>query len=440
MKKYVLVFLIVLLIWGVLYVTIGEDDSLLYSQQVNVKEKRILRDIKRMLYLGEAGIVTVTEPEETLESKYLINLEPLNIEKHISILSVGDIMAHTIQFEAARRDDGYDFYPQLEFMTEKISSKDFAIGNLETVFAGEDARYSGKNMIFNTPDNLGESIKKAGFDILTTANNHALDRGYFGINRTLETLDTLDILHTGTNRTEDESEDILIFEKDHVKFALLSYSFSTNGWPMPEGYPYALNMMDEDKIISDIQKCKALDVDFTMVAVHWGLEYHLEENGHQRRLADALFYAGADIILGTHPHVLQPFEHQKMIDVSGEVKDKFIIYSQGNFLSGQRTYPRAIGMYINFDVVKVGIDPPYVNEVSVMPTYVESSYKNGQRYMRVFDVHEAQMKYLDNEWDISQNLNEQLKDYEATFVEHLFSRVEMTPYLNESNEYVIYKK
>lgn len=366
-------------------------------------------------------------------------VEEIVFVNKVNILSVGDIMAHTIQFTAAKIEGGYDFYPQFEYITNKVKSKDIAIANLETVFAGKDSRYSGKNMIFNAPDNLGESIKKAGFDVLTTANNHALDRGYNGIKRTLDTLDTLGIKHTGTSRTEEESKTILVIEENDMTFALLSYSYSTNGWPIPEEHPYSFNMMIENEMIDDIKKAKALEVDFVMVAIHWGLEYHLKENHHQRNLANSLFYEGADIILGTHPHVLQPFEHFQMADISGETKDKFIIYSQGNFLSGQRTYPRAIGMYINFEFQRNGSDKPFVNAVSVMPTYVEDTYKNNQRFMRILDVHQAIEDYESDTLDISGALYNNLKSYEKTFVDHISQRMQSQPYLNENKEYTIYE-
>lgn len=375
-------------------------------------------------------------PSETYSSFDETKVEAMMKPRQVSILSVGDIMAHTIQLEAARTPDGYDFYPQFENIAPKVQSKDFAIGNLETVFAGEDRRYSGKNMIFNTPDNLGVSIKKAGFDILTTANNHSLDRGFYGIKRTRQVLDDIGLLHTGTYI--DDNRDLLTFEKDGFSFVLLSYSFSTNGWPMPEENPLALNMMVEDLIVSDIKRAKDLKCDFIIVANHWGNEYHLDENHHQRRLADNLFYAGADIILGTHPHVLQPFVHKNMKDVSGRYKDKFIIYSQGNFLSGQRTYPRAIGMYINFEFERLGADK-YVKEVSVMPTYVEEGYKAGKRFMRVLDMHQAIKGYEAGTLDISQATYQMLKHEEKVFIDHLFKKVDLKPELNVYDEYVIYK-
>lgn len=376
------------------------------------------------------------EPED-YDAFSEIQVENMSFEHVVDVLSVGDIMAHTIQFEAAKVEDGYDFYPQFEAIAEKVHSKDFAIANLETVFAGEDKRYSGKNMIFNAPDSLGESIKKAGFDIVTTANNHSLDRGLYGIKRTIEVLDKIGLLHTGTYATDEH--EILVFEEDGISFALLSYSYSTNGWPIPTEDPDCINMMIEEEIIEDIQRAQLLGVDFIMVANHWGLEYHLDENHHQRNLADALFYAGADIILGTHPHVLQPFEHQMMKDHSGKMKDKFIIYSQGNFISGQRTYPRQIGMYINFEFTREGSQRPFVSEVSVMPTYVEEGYKEGQRFMRILDMQESLLAYEAGTLDIDASMYQSLLLHRDTFVKHLASKTNRIPYLNEDMEYVLYE-
>jgi len=422
-KKIILPLLLVIVLSTIVIISFGEN------QEENLR----ISQIHQTPFVGP----TVYDiPFESYEAFDETLVEEKSFIHKINVISVGDIMAHTIQLEAAKTENGYDFYPQLEEIKDKISSKDFAIGNLETVMAGEDRRYSGKNMIFNTPDNLAVSLKKAGFDILTTANNHALDRGFYGVKRTQEVLEKEGLLYTGTY-TSDE-RDILTFSKDGFSFALLSYSFSTNGWPMPEENPHTLNMMEREIIYKDIERAKEMAVDFIIVANHWGLEYHLDENHHQRDLTHDLFYAGADIILGTHPHVLQPFDHIKMKDSSGMYKDKFVIYSQGNFLSGQRTYPRAIGMYINFEFERNG-SQKYVSEVSVMPTYVESGYKNGKRFMRVLDVYQSRLDYDAGQLDMSSSLYQNLQVYERDFIEHLSSKVQMTPYLNENNEYVIYE-
>lgn len=364
------------------------------------------------------------------------------IKKSIDILSVGDIMGHTIQLQSAYNDDGtYDFSEQFRYISKKIISKDFSIGNFETVMAGEEARYSGKNMIFNAPDNLGLSLKEAGFDILSTSNNHSLDRGFSGLSRTIEVLDKFGLKHAGTYSTEEKSEEILIVEKNNISFAYMAYSYSTNGWPIPSDNPYCIDMMEEEKIIEDIKKAKELDVDIVIVSLHWGLEYQNNPNIHQKRLAESLFYAGADIILGSHPHVLQPFEHKKMIDEYGKEKDKFIIYSMGNFISGQRTYPRDIGMYINFKISKINDESAYVEEVSVMPTWVQYTNVNNKKYMRILDVHDAILKYdlglLDN---FSKEDYNRLVSIESEAIKHLFKLSGINIFeLNESNEYIIYK-
>lgn len=384
---------------------------------------------------------TITVEKLSLEENQLsVDYAWVPSQKKVSLISVGDIMGHTAQLLAAKTELGYDFTEQFKYIEPVLSSRDFAIGNLETVFAGESAKYSGKNMIFNSPDALGEAIKKAGFDILTTANNHSLDRGYKGLKRTLEVLDALGIMHAGTGRTKEEAEKILTFEKEGITFALLSYSYSTNGWPMPADHPYALNMLEEAKIISDIKAAKELGVDFILVGTHWGLEYHLNENIHQERLAENLFYAGADIILGTHPHVIQPFEHRTMVDESGDEKDKFIIYSQGNFVSGQTTYPRAIGMHITFDFIKKNDEKPYVDQVSVMPTYVETTGPSSKPYMRILDTRKSVMDHENGDMQLSNALISKLKTFEFDFLSHINSKSDQTPYLNERGDYVIYDK
>lgn len=370
-------------------------------------------------------------------------IENIKFKNTVNILSVGDIMAHTIQFDSAYNssDDSYDFYEQFKYISDKLSEKDYSIGNLETVFAGKGAIYSGENMIFNAPDNLAESVKKAGIDVLTTANNHSLDRGVDGIARTIDVLDGLGILHTGTYKSKADSEKILTFEKNGISFALLSYSYGTNGWDIPYEDIYYLNLIETNKIISDIEKAKKLGVDIVMVALHWGLEYHESPSIYQTRLSDLVFYAGADIILGTHPHVLQPFEHKKSLDSSGEEKNKFIIYSMGNFISGQRTSPRDIGMYINFKVSRDGSNSAYIEEVSVMPTWVQSVKLNNKRYMRILDVRDTIEKYENNLIaNISLDDYNELIRIEKDSIEHLFSNTRRKEFrLNENNEYIIYR-
>ena len=391
--------------------------------------------------INDAKINTITVTNKLLVKDQLaVDYTWVPSQKKVSLISVGDIMGHTAQLLAAKTESGYDFTEQFKYIEPVLSSRDFAIGNLETVFAGESATYSGKNMIFNSPDALGEAIKNAGLDILTTANNHSLDRGYKGLKRTLEVLDSLDIMHAGTGRTEEEAETILTFEKEGMTFALLSYSYSTNGWPMPADHPYALNMLEEAKMVADIKAAKDLDVDFILVATHWGLEYHLNENIHQQRLTEKLFYAGADIILGTHPHVIQPFEHRTMVDESGDTKDKFIIYSQGNFISGQTTYPRAIGMHITFDFIKKDDQTPYVDQVSVMPTYVETTGPSSKPYMRILDTRKSVIDHENGELQLSDALVSKLKTVEFDFLTHINSKSDRTPYLNERGDYVIYDR
>jgi hypothetical protein len=155
------------------------SEDLAVSDALDVNPQDLIRDS----FVEEGPLQEVKIDKVDFES-YQINLDPIEKIYEVSLISVGDIMAHDLNLNAARTEEGYDFFPQFQYVSDKIRSKDFAVGNFETVMAGQDKRYSGRNMIFNSPDSLGQAIKDAGFDIMTTANNHALDRGYYGIKRT----------------------------------------------------------------------------------------------------------------------------------------------------------------------------------------------------------------------------------------------------------------
>jgi len=316
--------------------------------------------------------------------------EPPKVET-VNLVSVGDIMAHTAQFDAAYNSetDDYDFAEQFSAIKPYIEEADLAVGNFETVCAGKDQKYSGTNMIFNVPDILLENLKDSGFDILTTANNHSLDRKFFGIERTIDVMDDLGIEHTGTFKTA-EDERVLVVESKGITFGIIAYTFSTNGWPIPKGKEFSINMLDRELIFADIERAKELDVDFIISSVHWGNEYKLKPSVHQTKLGREMVDAGVDIVLGHHPHVVEPMEWYN---------DGLIIYSMGNFVSGQRTHPRDYGMLVNLTFKKEEEQEPKFYAASMMPTYVQYDFKNDQRYMRILPVDEWIKKYENEEHD-----------------------------------------
>jgi poly-gamma-glutamate synthesis protein (capsule biosynthesis protein) len=215
------------------------------------------------------------------------------------------------------------------------------IGNLEVTLAGPP--FKGYPQ-FSSPDELAHALKAAGFHVLVMANNHALDRGRAGMERTIEQLDRLGILHTGTF-TDPGARSVrypLVVQKNGIRLALLNYTYGTNGLQVPP--PLVVNRIDTLQMREDLQKAATAEPDFILVAMHWGNEYERTENGTQRELAAFLFRNGADAIIGSHPHVVQP--------IRGNGKGELVAYSMGNFISNQRDRYRDGGIAVQLDLVK----------------------------------------------------------------------------------------
>lgn len=254
----------------------------------------------------------------------------------IKMSVIGDIMCHDSQYKDAyvSSTGEYDFSYVFSDVEKHLQTADITVGNLETTFAGKKVGYSNYPT-FNTPEALAYDLKKLGLDVLSTANNHSLDKGYNGLVSTLNFLDDAGIAHTGTYASEEAQNEILIQNVKGVKIAFLSFTYGTNGIPVPSGKKYCVNLIDKDLIKKQIDLAKEEQPDVICVFMHWGVEYVTKENKSQDELADYLFENGVDIILGGHPHVLQPMEKRTITLEDGSTKDGFVIYSLGNFISGQ---------------------------------------------------------------------------------------------------------
>lgn len=287
----------------------------------------------------------------------------------ITISAVGDIMCHSVQFDYAQfGKDSFDFNPVFKRVSEYLSKSDFTFGNLETVLAGKKAKYTGYPR-FNSPSELLDALKNSGFDLLTTSNNHALDRGEVGILRTINELNERSINYNGTYVSQFDHDSIRIFDIKGVTIAFLAYSYGTNGNPIPKNKPYLINLIDYDFIRRDIQTAKSKNPDIVLVHYHFGEEYQREANYYQKTIVDSTINMGADIIIGGHPHVLQPIE---FIKSKRSVFDSvFVAYSLGNFISNQRKkYSDAGGiltLHISKNFYKKSIK---ISEVEFIPTWV----------------------------------------------------------------------
>ncbi len=314
----------------------------------------------------------------------------------ISMAVVGDIMCHGPNYKDAynastKTYDFSTFFPQIK---SYISNADIAVGNLETTFAGGNKAYSGYPT-FNSPPQLAKDIQDLGIDVLTTSNNHSMDSGYNGLINTIDTLDNLGISHTGTFKSEEDKNKILIKDVNGVKIAFLSYTYGTNGISIPKGKEYCINLIDKDLIKKQLESAKAQNPDVICVSMHWGIEYKLQPNTEQKDLADYLFENGADIILGSHPHVLEPMEKRTVTLSDGTKKDGFVIYSLGNFISAQKDKYTKDSIILNLKITKHSQGNITIDSYDYTPIYMQDNGANAKNRYELVDL-EKKIKDYEN--------------------------------------------
>ncbi|MBE5823133.1 MAG: CapA family protein [Butyrivibrio sp.] len=259
-------------------------------------------------------------------------------DTEITIVMVGDILLHTPVEEAAKRDDGsYNFDFIFENLKKDISSADIAIVNQEVIIGGQELGVSGYPS-FNAPYQIGDALVYAGFDVVCHGTNHALDKGKSGLLNCCKYWREQhpEITVVGINETEDAYNNIDIVEKKGIRIAVLNYTYGTNGIPQPKGMPHAVDMLDRNKVEKDLKYAEE-NADFTIVCPHWGTEYKLDVDSNQKYWTEIFRKNGADLVLGTHPHVIEPIE-MLQDDTAGITNnhgngDMLVYYSLGNFVN-----------------------------------------------------------------------------------------------------------
>ncbi len=313
---------------------------------------------------------------------FLLMTLPLQAQTDsLKLIFGGDAMGHGMQITGAWRDGGdtsYNYLPVFEHVKSYISTADVAIANLEVTLAG--APYTGYPQ-FSTHHSFAEALKDAGFHILVTANNHCVDRGKKGLEKTIDWLDSLEIVHTGTFKDSASFNDTypLIFEKNNFRLALLNYTYGTNGIRVQ--VPNIVNQIDTIRIRADLAKIDSLQVDYTIVCIHWGDEYMRKENAVQRKLSRFLTRNGADLIIGAHPHVVQPFEYIARNDNDSVP----VIYSLGNLVSNQRDRYRDGGILLEVNLTKTD-SIVSVQSCGYEPVWVHRFKKGGTSVFRLIPV------------------------------------------------------
>lgn len=250
----------------------------------------------------------------------------------ITLLFAGDAMQHQGQLDAARRADGiYDYTDCFAAVKDYISAADYAVVNFETTMAG--GKYTGYPC-FNSPDSYASALSDAGFDLFLTANNHTLDRLDRGMQRTIAVLDSLGISHIGTWSNAAQRHDKLPFVRDikGYRIAFLNYTYGTNGFTLKgDG---VVDYIDRKVIAADVKAARDAGAELIVAAVHWGVEYKLLPHPTQTSLADYLHSLGVEMVIGGHPHVIQPM---KLSEADSTGARRLTIYSLGNFISNMRT-------------------------------------------------------------------------------------------------------
>lgn len=313
--------------------------------------------------------------------------EPLPPDTTIKFVACGDNIMYTGNHRDAKScavEGGrkYNFAPIYENVRSVIEGADIAFINQEVSLAGEDFGYSSYPQ-FNSPRDLAYDLMDAGFDIINIANNHMLDMGSSGLKSTIEFWNTLPVTLLGGYLDENDFNNIRIYEKDEVKIALLSYTYGTNGYSVKTGYSLYIPYIKDEVITRQISEAKQI-ADLVFVSIHWGSENRMSPSGEQTRLAALMAEQGVDVIIGHHPHVIQPVNWLEGM----EGHKTLCVYSLGNFAAEMPRDYNLLGGMMTFDIVRRNGNITIENPI-MLPTmyyYNKSFYKNSVHFLENFDA------------------------------------------------------
>lgn len=383
MKKIILFFVIFILI------------LLLFLLLKNIPFNNIHKSNLQNDITNNDNLNTSTENIENNVSENIVKeSRPKETPITFTMTAIGDSLCHNTQYwDAYNKEIGeYDFSYVYEDIRDYTKYTDITIGSLETTFAGEERGYSNYPT-FNTPDSLAKALKNIGVDIISLAGNHALDYGYTGLCRTIDVLDDAGISHLGTYKTAEEQEQLLIKNIKGVNIAFINYTYGTNGIPVPSGKEYCVNLIDKDLIKKQIQQAKEQKVDIIVACMHWGTEYRTTANSEQKELADFLFENGVDIILGNHPHVLEPMEKRTITLEDGTEKEVFVVYALGNFTADQRDEITRDSAILNLTITKNIDGKISIDKVDYVPIYMYKNTTVSTHKFKILDIEKTIYEY-----------------------------------------------
>ncbi len=348
------------------------------------------------VFMPEPGVLEIPEarptPVPTQKPSPAPTLEPTPTPEplpvYATIGSVGDIMMMQSQVSGAWSDmlQGYDFTPSFHAMQAWFSQADLLCGNLETPLAGADAGYTGpapatptpmpdgmpaerELQTFNAPDALAISLKNAGFDVITTANNHCLDRGSAGLFRTAQVLREAGLVQLGAYLSEEDRATPRVIDINGIRVGLLAWTFSVNGYEgmfSSDERNYAVGRLDKTKMAEDIRLAQEAGAEFLIAFPHWDIEYMETPASSTKKLAKWMLEQGVDAVLGAHPHVVQPAEYVT-VQRNGADYTGLVVYSMGNFISNMSPAPKTYGMYVELTLVKTPDGAVSLNSAGILP-------------------------------------------------------------------------
>lgn len=339
----------------------------------------------------EAGVDNFAGGSNTSgETETELPAEEANIYSgpEMTLVMVGDVLLHTPVAESGVQEDGtYNFDALFANVKDEISEADLALVNQEVIIGGEELGISGYPS-FNAPYELGDALVDAGFDTVLHATNHALDQGKKGVKNCLSFWESSypDMTVLGINKSQEAQDTIYVYEQDGIRIAILNYTYGTNGIALPSDMPYAVNLLEEERVTADIAKAKEL-ADFVIVCPHWGTEYQLTASREQERWTKIFLENGVDLVIGTHPHVIEPIvwmtRDGEVVETSADATEDFIwqgvqgdgmlvYYSLGNFVnwtssSGEGIANRMVGGMAEITIGKTEGGEAFIVEYGVKP-------------------------------------------------------------------------
>lgn len=312
-------------------------------------------------------------------------------EYQARLFMVGDALIHSALYQDAKQKDGsYDFKPMLDLIKPISSKYDLVYYNQETILGGESLGYSNYPR-FNSPQEVGDAFVDAGFNIVSLATNHTMDKGEQGVINSVNYWKNQDVVSSGQWISQEDRDEIKVYEKNGISYAFFSYTTWTNGLETPVGKDYLNNVYSEEKARNDISKVRD-KVDVVLVAMHWGNEYSLGVSKDQEKIANYLSSLGVDIIIGSHPHVVEPVEYIN----NGKT---FVIYSLGNFISDQEGIERLTGLMMELTISKkVSVDKKVSITISSPKAELiyTKSYYRGRRNFKVYPYSQLNNDLLAN--------------------------------------------